>query len=225
MIWCEACSRFFVHCKFLESSWNWMSQHIDGFFGPMQVIIISHIFIRIIIDISMLAVMLLGIKEGILIFSLMRNLRNIFTIIGFVFGNEIIKRKVLEYLTISYRIFNNWFIYQVSTLVKQLNKRKFTDEALARKVKLEFHSQLRSILQLFALQVDLFVIKIKQHSPRISPMGMFELSPDLFPTVEKLLFLIKWCCSDEIDFLLLHLQMLGVTITYVLVIMQNMTFN
>ena len=80
---------------------------IDGFFGPMVVIAISHIFIRTIIDISMLAEILLGLNEGSPIVFFLRNLGNIFTIIGFVFGNEIIKRKVLTYLTISYRIFNN----------------------------------------------------------------------------------------------------------------------
>ena len=80
---------------------------IDGFFGPMQVIIISHILIRIIMDISISAKILFGQKKRNPIVFFIRNLGNIFTIIGFVFGNEIIKRKVLDYLTISYRIFNN----------------------------------------------------------------------------------------------------------------------
>ena len=113
---------------------------IDGFFGPMAVIIITYVFIQTIINVSVAIEILLGLLEGDLILFFLKNFKNMIMILGFIFGNEIIKRKVLERLIICYRIFNNWILYQVSGLVEQLNKRKFSDEALELKVKLEFHS-------------------------------------------------------------------------------------
>ena len=80
---------------------------IDRFFGPMAVIIITYVFIQTIINVSVAIEILLGLLEGDLILFFLKNFKNMIMILGFIFGNEIIKRKVLERLIISYRIFNN----------------------------------------------------------------------------------------------------------------------
>ena len=117
----------------------------------MAVIIITYVFIQKITNVSVAIEILLGVLEGDPILFFLRNFKNMIMILRFIFGNEIIKRKVLERLIISYRIFINWILQKVSALVEQLNKRTFSDEALELKVKFEFHSQLHSIFQLFAL--------------------------------------------------------------------------
>ena len=81
---------------------------IDGFFGPMAVISIAYVFIQLVMNISLGIQFLLGLEEGnLILFILFRTLQNIILILGFIIGNEIIKRKVLECLIISYRIFNH----------------------------------------------------------------------------------------------------------------------
>ena len=69
-----------------------------------------------------------------------------------------------------------------------------TDNNLQFKVACEYYSHSSSCsLFLFkfltcsfiTLQTDHFIFQICHHSPKISPMGMFEVSPALFPTVRN----------------------------------------
>ena len=80
---------------------------IDGFFGPMAVISIAYVFIQLVMNTSYGILILLGLEEENPIMFILKNIQNIILILGFIFGNEIIKRKVLECLIVSYRIFNH----------------------------------------------------------------------------------------------------------------------
>lgn len=65
------------------------------------------------------------------------------------------------------------------------------------------------------LQVDLLIIKLNQHMPRISPMGMFQVNLELFPIVIAYSSHIR---NMNDVFFFLHLQLTSITITYILVI-------
>lgn len=75
-----------------------------------------------------------------------------------------------------------------------------------------------------SLQVDSLIIKINQNIPRISPMGMFEVSPRLFPAVLyhtlRYYIHILLTCLTKWSFTEFFSQLIGATITYVLVIAQ-----